>query len=136
MRLVTEIVPSITDIDLIISLSGINDIYNYDSFQSELAARDFISNHQSLFRITDENLELWVNELHGNLRYLIFNQIYENIPVWNARLDFRYRLNGDLVMIGHDAYPDLYININPTLDEEEVILISQLHIYQSNKEKS
>ena len=80
------------------------------------------------YQKNNENLELWVNELHGKLRYLIFNQTYENIPVWNARLDFRYRLNGDLVMIGHDAYPDLNVNINPTLDEEEAIFNAKMHV--------
>ena len=71
-----------------------------DPIQSEKYAREFISNNQLLFDIENDNLQLWVNEKNGNLRYLIFNQIYQNIPVWNGRIDFRYRLDGDLVMIG------------------------------------
>ena len=49
-----------------------------DPMQSELAAREFISMHQFLYNIEQENLELWVNEQNGNIRYLIFNQIYND----------------------------------------------------------
>jgi len=64
-----------------------------DAIQSEMAARKFISYHQSLFSLPEKSLELWVNEQNGNLRYLIFNQVYSGIPVWNGRIDFRYRMN-------------------------------------------
>ncbi len=68
-----------------------------DPLQSEIAAREFISSNQTLFILSEADMELWVNEQHGNLRYLIFNQVYSGISVWNGRIDFRYRLNGDLV---------------------------------------
>ena len=74
-----------------------------DPVVSELAARDFIALNQSIFYIPDSDLELWVNEQHGNLRYLIFNQVHNGVPVWNGRFDFRYRFNGDLVLMGIDA---------------------------------
>ena len=99
-----------------------------DPIASEYAARDFIFNHPSLFNIYEENLDLWVNEQHGNLRYLIFNQVYENIPVWNGRIDFRYRLNGDLVMIGHDAFPNLNVNTNPGVNIDQAIFYSKIHV--------
>ena len=99
-----------------------------DPYQSELEAREFISKHQYLYGISEAKLKLQMNKQYGNLRYLIFNQIYENIPVWNGRIDFRYRLNGDLVMIGHDAYPDLNINTTSTIDLEQAILYAQLHV--------
>ena len=69
----------------------------FDPIQSEIAAREFISSNQTLFILSEADMELWVNEQHGNLRYLIFNQVYSGISVWNGRIDFRYRLNGDLV---------------------------------------
>lgn len=99
-----------------------------DPILSEYVARDFISNHPSLFNIYEENLDLWVNEQHGNLRYLIFNQVYKNIPVWNGRIDFRYRLNGELVMIGHDSYPNLHVSTNPGINMDQAILYAQLHV--------
>jgi Zn-dependent metalloprotease len=99
-----------------------------DPIASEYAARDFILNHPSLFNIYEENFDLWVNEQHGNLRYLIFNQVYQNIPVWEGRIDFRYRLNGDLVMIGHDAFPTLQINTMPVFTENEAILQAQIQV--------
>ncbi len=75
-----------------------------------------------------QNLELWVNEQHGNIRYLIFNQIYKNIPVWNGRLDFRYRLNGDLVLLGNDIYPFINISTTPSIDADQAIFNAQIHV--------
>ena len=93
---------------------------------SEVAARKFILENQEIFKIDNEMLDLWVNEKHGNIRYLIFNQMYEGIPVWNGRIDFRYRLNGDLVMLGHDAYPNLNVSTYPTIDKQTAILNAQI----------
>ncbi len=87
-----------------------------DPIESEYAAREFISANQVIYNLPEDNLDLWVNEQHGSLRYLIFNQVYQNISVWNARMDFRYRLNGDLVMTGMDAYPNLSVDINPSIN--------------------
>jgi len=110
--------------------------HNFDGYDpdiSEIAARDFISNHQYLYGISEGSLELRMNEQYGNLRYLIFNQIYKNIPVWNGRIDFRYRLNGDLVMIGHDAFPNLEVDINPNINTFQGILLAKNHVGFSEK---
>ena len=61
-----------------------------DPLKSELNARNFIDENNFLFNLNNNDLELWVNDMKGNIRYLIFNQIYQGIPVWNARIDFRY----------------------------------------------
>lgn len=99
-----------------------------DPLQSEIAAREFISSNQTLFILSEADMELWVNEQHGNLRYLIFNQVYSGIPVWNGRIDFRYRLNGDLVLIGHDAFPNLNVNTNPGVSMDQAIFYSKIHV--------
>ncbi len=99
-----------------------------DPIESEYAAREFISENQIIYNLPETNLDLWVNEQQGSLRYLIFNQVYQNISVWNARIDFRYRLNGDLVMTGMDAYPNLSVDINPSINLDESITFAKDHI--------
>ncbi len=99
-----------------------------DPIQSELSAREFIFSNQTLYNLSASDMELWVNEQNGNLRYLIFNQIYSGIPVWNGRLDFRYSLNGDLVMIGHDAFPNLNVNTNPVISMDQAIILAQIQV--------
>ena len=99
-----------------------------DPVASELAARDFIALNQSIFYIPDSDLELWVNEQHGNLRYLIFNQVHNGVPIWNGRIDFRYRLNGDLVLLGIDAYPNLELDTNPTLTMFQAISFGKVQV--------
>ena len=105
--------------------------YNFntnDPITSEYYARDFIASHQNLFNIYEQDLDLWVNEKHGNIRYLIFNQVYNNIPIWNARIDFRYKLDGSLVMIGHDAFPMIQIDTSPLLSIQEAIMHAKVEV--------
>ena len=73
--------------------------YNFNAQDpniSEFKARSFIDNNNFLFNVKNNDLELWVNDMKGNIRYLIFNQNYQGIPVWNARIDFRYRLSNKI----------------------------------------
>lgn len=96
-----------------------------DAEVSETAAREFIDRNNYLFQIGNSDLELWVNEQRGRIRYLIFNQTYKGIPVYNGRVDFRYTLEGDLVLIGHDAYPQLEVNTSPALTAEMATVAAQ-----------
>ena len=110
---------------------GTNISYVFDYTNEELAeyyARQFVKENQFLFGINNSNLELWVNELGGKLRYLIFNQTYYDIPIYNARIDLRFNERGHLVLFGHDAYP--YINIDPNYDvsDEQALNLAKEHV--------
>ena len=95
---------------------------------SEYYARKFIEDNHFLFEIDNSNLELWINELGGNIRYLTFNQMYNNIPVYNARIDFRFNEQGNLVLFGHDGYPNININPNYILSDEQALNFAKEHI--------
>ena len=99
-----------------------------DKNESELKARNFIEQNNFLFNVNNTDLELWVNDMKGNIRYLIFNQTYQGIPVWNARIDFRYRLNGDLVLLGNDTFSDIDIDINSSITMLEATEIAKDHV--------
>ena len=105
--------------------------YNFNAQDpniSEFKARSFIDNNNFLFNVKNNDLELWVNDMKGNIRYLIFNQNYQGIPVWNARIDFRYRLNGDLVLLGNDSFNDININTNPTISMINATELAKNHV--------
>ena len=95
---------------------------------SEDYARKFIENNQFLFGIENSDLELWVNELGGKVRYLIFNQTYYDIPVYNARIDFRFNERGNLVLFGHDAYPNINISPNYEISNEQALNFAKEHV--------
>ena len=99
-----------------------------DPIETEYAARSFINQNLSIFNVQEQNLDLWVNEKIGNIRYVIFNQVYHNIPVWNGRIDLRYQTNGDLVMIGNDAFPLINIDIKPKFSDKDALAIAQEHV--------
>ena len=61
---------------------GDNIPYSFDVKNADLSeyySRKFIEENEFLFGIDNANLELWVNEMGGKMRYLIFNQMYHKI---------------------------------------------------------
>ncbi len=99
----------------------------------ELDARAFIQENNFLFNIDDNEIEVWVNDTKGDIRYLIFNQLYNGIPVWNSRIDFRYRLNGDMVLVGNDTFSDIDLDMNNNYDMLDALNIAKNHVGYSEK---
>ena len=107
---------------------GNNIPYVFDSKSEDLSeyyARKFINENQFIFGIENSNLELWVNEYGSNMRYLTFNQTYEGIPIHNARIDFRFNNVGNLVLFGHDGYPNINVNTQYLVKEEQALNIGK-----------
>ena len=105
--------------------------YLFDINNENLAedySRKFVEENQYLFGIENSNLELWVNELGSKVRYLIFNQTYHDIPIYNARIDFRFNNNGNLVLFGHDAYPNINIDPNYDISNEQALNFAKEHV--------
>ena len=92
---------------------------------SEEYARKFVEENQYLFGINNSNLELWVNEFGNRIRYITFNQTYNGIPVHNARIDFRFNTVGNIVLFGHDAYPDILVDTDYNLDDQRALDIAK-----------
>ena len=110
---------------------GKNIPFSFDSKNADLSeyyARKFIEDNSYLFGIDNDNLELWVNELGPKVRYLIFNQTYYDVPIYNARLDFRFNERGELVLFGHDGYPHININPNYDLSDEQALSLAKEHV--------
>ena len=75
----------------------------------------FISEHPEVFLVNPEDLIVLKDEYHDGIRYLIFNQTYNGIPVAESRVDFRYARSGRLVMIGSDVFPFINVSTTPSL---------------------
>ena len=107
---------------------GNNIPYVFDSKSDDLSeyyARKFINENQFIFGIENSNLELWVNEYGSNMRYLTFNQTYEGIPIHNARIDFRFNNVGNLVLFGHDGYPNINVDTQFRVKEQQALNIGK-----------
>lgn len=65
---------------------------------------DFINAYPDIFKIKGHDLWLMSDEKHGGIRYLIYRQAYDGIPIIDTRVDFRFGRGGKLVMLGADVY--------------------------------
>ena len=99
--------------------------YTQNEKISDEYARKFIKENQYLFGVDNSNLELWVNEFGNKIRYVTFNQTHNGIPVHNARIDFRFNAVGNIVLFGHDAYPDINVSTDYNLDDQRALDIAK-----------
>ena len=68
---------------------------------------DFIDSHHDIFKISSSDLWLMCDEKHDGIRYVIYRQAYQGIPILDSRIDLRFGRGGSLVMLGADVFPEL-----------------------------
>ena len=82
--------------------------------------REFVRKNSSALRIAPECLELLsVNRVLGKI-FAIYRETYRGIPVWLGRLDFDLSNDGKLVLISLQTHPNLSVDINPGISEDEL----------------
>jgi hypothetical protein len=69
---------------------------------------EFIDSHPGIFQVSSDNLWLMSNEKHDGIRYVIYRQAYDGIPILDSRIDLRFGRGGSLVMVGADVFPEIY----------------------------
>lgn len=84
----------------------------------------YISENPDIFRTPGDEIKLAVHEKYGHVDYVIFRQTFERIPVYQSRIDFRYSKN-NLVWFGADTYPDIEINVTPSIDSDVALLLAE-----------
>ena len=91
-------------------------------------ARDFVARNPAVYGVAPEELILEVVERAGPVYYVIFRQTYHQIPVYQSRIDFRYRTTGQLVTTGADVYPNVNLNPTPDLGADVALIMAQTEV--------
>ncbi|MBN1755021.1 immune inhibitor A [bacterium] len=86
----------------------------YSSQQAETVCRVFIENNPYLFPIEMGSLRLATANKKMNTWYVMFDQYYDDLPVWNSRVHFRIK-KGNIILIGVDIIPNLELNSEPSI---------------------
>ena len=87
---------------------------------------DIDNNFQSFEYFKDEKIDKFENT------HLIFQQSYSNIPVFGSYLRAHFNLQGKLSSLSSNIYPNLKININPTLSDSKAKEIIRAYINGDN----
>ncbi len=69
--------------------------------------KDFINSHADIFRVNADNLWLLSDETHDGIRYVIYRQAFNGIPILETSIDLRFGRGGKLVMLGSDVFPGI-----------------------------
>ena len=78
-------------------------------------AEALVTQFPEIYRLNPAELKLEVNQKSGKLNYLIYRQTYNSIPVYQSRIDFRFRSSNQLIITGATVYPDIDLDHIPTV---------------------
>ncbi len=78
-------------------------------------AVNIISNHPELFLLNPDELLLEVNDRKDKLSYVIFRQTVGQVPIYQSKIDFRFRDNDKLLMSKMVSYQNPIIDTSPSI---------------------
>ena len=85
-----------------------------------------LTNFANAYSIEPGNVRLEAHDQKGHLHYVIFRQTVNSVPVYQSKIDFRFRDNHLLLMSRIQTYPNLDVDTNPTIDRDMSQEIIQL----------
>lgn len=81
-------------------------------------AKKFVTLHRELFGIRAEELRLVdLRRAEGRL-YVMFQQVYKDLTVYNSALKLTFNQAGELVLIANNCYPAIQCNLEARLSPE------------------
>lgn len=94
----------------------------------ERISRDFVSDNESLFRVDARDLTpLSVRQGRG-VWFVTYGQLHDGLPVEGARLDLRYGVTGNLILVGGSIHPDIDVATVASLGADEAVEIAGLDL--------
>lgn len=82
---------------------------------------NFLISNNSLFSVTNASKFIYKKEdkdVYG-FKHLTYQQYYNNIPVYDAKLKFHFNLENNITAINGNVIPDLKLNVEPTITISE-----------------
>lgn len=88
-------------------------------------SRQFLTEHAKLLRIQQGTLKFQGATNRNGRWYIDFQQEYRGIPVYSANVGFTIHENGNVVLAGSDAHPDISIDAIPSISSDEALKIAK-----------
>ncbi len=111
---------------------------NQLGIQPQLSALDnafqILSDHHELFSIDGSDVKLEVHQQKGNLSYIIFRQTVGQVPIYQSKIDFRFRDNDKLVFSRIKSYLSPAVDTNPTIPASIALDLAKLETDYSEQQ--
>ncbi len=107
-----------------IAFSGIHLAPELTHKNIERVSTEFIHANPSLFKVSSNDLKFQSGGFYGKMWYVIFDRYYRGLPVYSSFLRLVYSSAGALVSVTNRLYPELSVNINPSVSESDAIGIA------------
>jgi len=111
-------------------------LYNSSGYltgESTLSTEDvffnFLATHEDLFKLPSSELANFsiksnYTSQHNQVRHLLIEQYFQDIPVWGARIQSGINKQGKIITITGDYYPGINIPVTPALSGTEALSIA------------
>ncbi|MFQ5906304.1 MAG: hypothetical protein ACE5JA_07000, partial [bacterium] len=105
-------------------LSGLKLAPHVEESNIEEVCRSFVADNEKLFGVREADLTVSRKALKG-VWYVIFDQTHKGLRVHGGRVHFRVAKNGNLLLFGSESYPDVSLNVSPTVPENTAVVTAQ-----------
>ncbi|MCX7766321.1 MAG: hypothetical protein N2246_06430, partial [Candidatus Sumerlaeia bacterium] len=107
-----------------------------DNAEIEAWVRKFVTIHQELLGIKAEELRLVdLRRADGRL-YVMFQQVFKDLLVYNSALKLTFNQAGELVLIVNNCYPDIQCNLEARLSPENAAQLAAMRISANQQSKT
>jgi len=89
-------------------------------------SRKFLTEYAKLLKIQPGALKFKSANHDQGRWYVNFQQHYKGVPVFRAYLGFTIHETGNVILVGADVYPDIHIDVTPSLSSDEALKIAQM----------
>ena len=93
-------------------------------------SRQFLSEHAVFLKIQPEALEFDKAVNNKGRWYVNFYQFYKGIPVYYANVGFTIHENGNVILAGSNAYPNIQIDVSPSFFSDDALNIAKTNFKQ------
>jgi len=91
----------------------------------ENLSTQFIQKNQGILKVASQNLQSTRMEKRKNRWHLNYRQYYKNVPVYRSYLGYTVYEDGNIISLGSDIHPDIWMDVSPSITESQALQIAK-----------
>ncbi|MHB1686708.1 MAG: T9SS type A sorting domain-containing protein [Ignavibacteriaceae bacterium] len=89
-----------------------------------ILSQKLFDDYKSILKVDPAELKLIKAENGGGMWFVSYKQEYKSIPVYGTEIGYTIDKNGNIVLMGADAYQNIKVSTIPSISENDAITIS------------
>ena len=86
----------------------------------DVVAKRFFADYEDIIKVKPQNLSLIKSDHSGGKWYISYQQIHNNIPVYQGSVEFTIGRQGKIYYVSADIFPNITISTVPSISQQRV----------------